>query len=116
MKYIKAYEEVNPDNLKVGDYVICDESNTGASNEIIKFLKSNMGQFIRFREDKDNNDVPAEYMYLVKYEYIPSEIEDDEFDHAYDGHSRLMKRNEIKYWAKDKNDILPRLQVNKFNL
>ena len=117
MKYIKTFEESNNEDLHVGDYVICDESNTGASDEIIKFLKSNMGQFIRFRNDNDNKDVPKEYIYLVKYENIPSELNDeDEFNHSYDVHSRLMKRKEIVYWSKDKNDILLKLQVNKFNI
>lgn len=116
MKYIKAFENTN---LQIGDYVICDESGTGTSDEIIDFLKNNIGQFIRFREDNDSYFSP-ECIYLVQYKDVPDDIIEEDFDHGglywKDENSRLMKRSEIKYWSKNKEDINQFILNNKFNI
>jgi hypothetical protein len=115
MKYIKEYESVNTKKLNVGDYVICDESGTGSTDDVIDFLKTNIGQYIRYRNSKDDNNVSCKYTYLIQYKNIPLEIEKGEFDHG-GINTRLMKKEEIKYWSKNKKDLEQLILVNKYNL
>jgi len=106
MKYIKNYESTEK-MLEIGDYVICEESNIGSDDDTMKFLSENIGQYV----DYSDND---QYPYVIQYEDCPSDL--NGFNYTTRENARLMERKEIKYFSKNKEDLLPIIDVNKYNI
>ena len=117
MKYIKLFE--SKDKPKVGDYVICDESEAyipgnELDNELDIFLSKNIGRVV-------NYDSEMKIEYMVQYENIPKNLELNYFSlgDSYDGgfkRCREMARDEIKFWNSDKETVEAALNAQKYNL
>jgi len=110
MKHLKQYETINEGLPTVGDFVICAE-NISSDNEVRakEFTQNNIGQLVKI-EDNDRH-----YRYRVKYENVPYDISYQFM--IYDGdYIRPMTLPELTYWSKDKNELLPYITVNKYNL
>ena len=101
MKYIKYYEEVYNDENEphVYDYVIMISSVDTVKN----FIENNIGQIIEI--DRENYDV------TVKYFNIPSHLKE-----YFVNNSRIFGLRKIKHWSKNKEDLIPFIQSNKYNL
>ncbi len=83
-------------------------------------------------EDKDNINFinssigyiwksPGTSTHIVKYYNIPDNIKQyfqysDYSEGLKIGNSIITNNGEIKYWSKDKEDLLPFIQSNKYNL
>ena len=109
MKHIKQYEEINQNEPKIDDFVICEEENTAIDDvEIVQFTKNNIGQIMEIK----STDL---YKYRIKYDDVPDNLSHKLllYNNVY---TRPMARDEIKYWATDKNELLPLISANKYNL
>jgi hypothetical protein len=111
MKYIKTYEEQSEEEpLQIGEFVICYEENdlsggkTLGKEEINKFFALNIGQIVEY-DDK---------WYEVEFENIPNTI--DTWFHGSRLNCRVMKRSEMIQHSKNKEDLLPYINQNKYNL
>jgi len=103
MKYLKTYEnKINA--LRAGDYVycICDEH-----PKLNYFLADNIGQFINFNTMESRN--------TVKYENIPQQYKKF-FYHKKNCSYRYFKDEEIKYFAKTKEELIIKINSGKFGL
>lgn len=109
MKYLKQYEEINQTEPKVDDFVICEEENTNIDDvKIVQFTKNNIGQIMEIK----GTDI---YKFRIKYDNVPDDLSYKLLLHN-DVYTRPMAREEIKYWSADKNELLPLLTANKYNL
>lgn len=129
MKYIKTYEELDQDQPKIGDYVICNEitGNNQLNDDefmIKSFISKNIGQIVDFRT-KDNissqyDTVENKYSIFVQYEDLPDEIYDDFDYHTNIDYCRIFNINEIIHWSENKDELEEILEfdstVNKYNL
>ena len=105
MKYLKTYEAIKNQPL-VGDYVICSENIINPNKEmreLIRFESENIGQLVEI--------YAGEHDYKIKYENIPKFI-----GRNFDKNIRIFARSEIKYWAKTKEKLELKLQMDKYNL
>lgn len=62
MKYINLY---NTNELKIGDYVLCEE--IGTDSKIYNFIKNNIGKLIRI-----DNSIFAPF--IIKYNEAPNKL------------------------------------------
>jgi hypothetical protein len=108
MRHIKLFEDIyNTDDLKIGDYVIVHEENSGFSsgdeiNKIIHFINNNIGQYVHF--DITNKF----YAYLIKFENIPENI-----NKYFENDCRRMSRSEIIIWTDSIEEIELKYNANK---
>ena len=102
----KLYEAINQGEPEEGDYVICKEvENYSIGPPSIKdFVENNIGQFVDFT-------VGLIYAYIVKYENVPDEIEEN-----FEKNCRRFNIIEIKYWSKNRKDLEELLAIKKYNL
>lgn len=104
MKHIKAYESLTQDEPEIGDYVYCmaPESDYNPNNFVGKLTKI--------------VNLKKQYPYRVKYplDDRPDEVDPDEDDP--DRPDRLVRRDEIIHWSKNKEDMEAYDSANKFNL
>ena len=123
MKYIKTFETVNEGKPQINDYVICDVSEEYSSSdklffvtiEAIEFISKNIGYIWK---------IPNQNKYLVKYFNIPEDLEKFIFHYSdyrdYEGpkkgNSILVDIENIKYWSINKQELMPFIQANKYNL
>lgn len=96
----KLFENINEDEPEVGDYVLCEED----EDTTFDFTKNKIGKYCMNSEDID-------YPYYIEYDNIP-----DNLQIFFTDNCRLMMKNEIKYWSKDKNELEAILSTNKFNI
>lgn len=106
MKYIKLYEELNVNEPKAGDWIICEEDD----NEIRSFIDNNIGRII----SKESYPQTGVFYYIVEYDNVPYDIM-SRF-RFYPGNCRNMLREEIKYWSNDKSELESILQAKKYNI
>lgn len=111
----KIYESINEGEPKVGDYVICHEktdNNALMYRKIEKFINSNIGKIVRERDDI--------FVFWVDFEEIPNDNKFKMFFSSGEVNTpetwRKMKRKEIIYWSKNREDLEPLLASKKFNL
>jgi len=124
MNHIKLFEELNIGEPQIGDWVICKDlvQNDALSDGIVslnKFLEKNIGRFIRLPNDNDINmqSIKKKYKYMIQYDNVPYEFEEDfHFGEPRDNDCRIMRREEILFWSKDKKDLDPFITANKYNL
>ena len=108
MKHLKQYEDTSI-KPKVGDYVLCEEDGDEASDMLNLFIKNNIGVV-------DTVDINSKYPYVISYENVPKNI-NDEFKHNYNRQClRQMKKHEVKYWANNKEELEIKISANKYNL
>lgn len=136
MKHILKFNEQNIqiENIQVGDYVLCDETgNTDSDEDINEFITQNVGKCVHICTLKLDN----EYDYVVHYDLsrasssilILSEIEIN-FHSLYSWtrlepdrkilNCRAMKKDEIKFFSPNKKEVENfrdvYLSANKYNL
>jgi len=107
MKYLKQYESIIDDLPQVGDYVMCYEDDMIYKMTI--FLATNIGKIIGICDHKNRTSE-----YYVHYTEIPNNLK-KYFRFKYSG-TRVMKRQEILYHAKNIEDLKMIITQNKFNL
>lgn len=109
MKYIKTYEEININEPEVGDYVICKENNSDRSDDkAASFTSNRIGKIVRI-------SLTNTYKYDISYTDIPINLH--QFFNTIRGEEcRPMKGDEIIYWSKDKDELIPFISSNKYNL
>lgn len=121
MKYIKKFETINDDKPQIDDYVICDVSEEYSSTdklffttiEAIEFISKNIGYIWK---------IPNQNKYLVKYFNIPENLQ--KFIFHYSDYSKGLKEGNsirvdienIKFWSKNKEELIPLLKANNYNL
>lgn len=117
MRYIKTYENIN--EPQVGDYVI--GYSLYFSDKTNNFLKNNIGKIIDSENNAYNNPE-----YRVQYEDVPDNVVDSVDFYTfvpYEG-NRFAKRvyfvklvkSEINHFSKNKEDLEPYINANKYNL
>lgn len=128
MKHILKFNEQNIqiENIQVGDYVLCDELGNIDSDEYInEFITQNVGKCVHICTLKLDN----EYDYVVHYDYAEPEIEIN-FNSLYAWtrlkpdrkilNCRAMKKDEIKFFSPNKKEVENfrdvYLSANKYNL
>jgi hypothetical protein len=133
MKYIKnfesqyedffkeeEYDEITSaeDEPKLGDYVICNESETdfgyriSSDNyrfQVDEFLSKNVGQIIELIED-DRCE------FLVQFNNVPDDIAPIYFNHSNKDDCRKMSRSEIEFWNSDREALEVMVDAEKYNL
>lgn len=108
----KIFENINKGEPEIGDYVICEEKIGSISQFIKDFVNSNIGKIMAIL------DKPSVYDFWIHYD-IP---DDEKFKLFYSSNEevpsswRKMKRNEIKYWSRNKEDLEPILAGTKYNI
>ena len=111
MKYIKKFESASVDELKIGDYVICEDNGTFSEELLSVFINNNIGQFIRM--DYDN------HFYIIEYKNIPKELRNsmvyNDRNKIYI-HCVIMEKYEIKYFSSNKEDCEIYLAAKNYNI
>lgn len=134
MRYIKAYENINDDKLKVGDYVLCKDLRELSRNnqffnvqEIFKnFISKNAGTVIKINNDDEifisygNVDIPDEildYAFYTEQSLSKYGIQGYIIP-GYKTYSNIVvfNKNEIIYFSKNKEDVELFIQTKKYNL
>lgn len=120
MKYIKTYETIiEPefgDEPEVGDYVICEEVLGNNFSDLMNYLSTHIGKFIRYAEANDLTD-RYEYPYLIEYKNVYKKIAENFRNGGRKGETcRAMNLSEIKHWSKNKEELESILVAKKYNL
>ena len=119
----KIFESINEGRPKINDYVLCDMTTHFSdadklfpvTNKAIEFINNNIG--LIYKQPNQNS-------YLVKYFNIPEDLEKFIFHYSdyrdYEGpkkgNSILVDIENIKYWSINKQELMPFIQANKYNL
>jgi len=109
--------ESNEDEPKLGDYVICNESETEFGSissdnyrfQVDEFLSKNVGQIIELIED-DRCE------FLVQFNNVPDDIAPIYFNHGNKDGCRKMSRSEIEFWNSDREVLEVMVDAEKYNL
>lgn len=109
MKYLKTFESLDePEN---GDYVSCQEH---PSFNITTFTFNNVGRIVR-RDIRNDDSVE----YVVEYDNISEDLLGyfGYMNHDFgSGYYRKMARKEIKFWSKNKENVIEYIVMRKYNL
>jgi len=116
MKYIKTFEELNIGLPEINDYVICEVGDISYNiSNLNLFLNNNIGQIVNINKRFD--------IYQIAYQNIPDDISDmfisnisNMFINKYNNDVRNMRREDIKYWSANKEELETLLSTNKYNL
>ena len=110
----KLFESVNDGTPGVGDYVIVNETEEENfySDDALNFINNSIG--IIFKK-------AGAHSFLIKYFDIPKNIivyfqYSDYSDGLKVGNGILTSIKKIKYWSKDKEELIPLIQATKYNL
>jgi hypothetical protein len=92
--------------------VYCDET-TSAVDE---YLSISIGRLVKFEEDDSWRSRSRSENYYVQYENIPEELQryfeyDNEIPNV-----RIMARDEIIAWSKNKEDLTIQIDTKKYNI
>jgi len=112
-KFSKAYEsienepqyEMDENEPQIGDYAICKETGTNASDRQINFVSDNIGNIVEYRPN-------LKFKYIVYYENAPEKL----FTFGGKDKFRQMSREEIIYYSKNKEDCEVYMDTTKYNL
>lgn len=113
MKYIKKYENVN--RLRIGSYVICQESSDYASgvenvNKLKKFISKNIGQYVKHLSNVD-------FPYAIHYDNVPDNIMHFFTTDEIKGKNIIwFSRYDILEYSENKEDLEIILNAKKYNL
>ena len=110
----KLFEELDEKIPKIGDYVIIKKDNDDDfdDNKYINFINSSIGYIWKS---------PGKSTHIAKYYNIPDNIKQyfqysDYTEGLKIGNSIIVYNDEIEYWSKNKEDLIPFIQSNKYNL
>lgn len=101
---------INVDEPKLNDYVICDEDQIGLNSdkhfrllELINILKNKIGKIV----DIDNS------AYIVQYENIPKDMRKEFFviNKKNQLKCRRIFREEIIFWSKSKKELEANIEI-----
>lgn len=123
MKYLKKFENINDTEPEVGDYILIKVNlqEYGKKEIINNFINNTIGKVYKIY----NDDI------RVSYENIPDEIKgwfskpiytpSLKFINAIKGvgegeYTRLFSKDRIVVFSKNKKDVEPYIQANKYNL
>ena len=113
MKYIKEFENISNDDIKVGDYVLVDihgHSGIGPEN-FINFINNNIGKVIEiFSPYKLYNNI------TIEYNNVPEIIRKIWFIEENGKIIKNIRYNKIIANSKNIEDIERILITNKFNI
>ena len=116
MKYLKQFENIKK-KLNLGDYVMCleipyDRFDKVRFEEVYEFEKNNIGKYVK------SVNTNGKFSYIIKYEDVPEKFKNKFFlkEKDIDGYCRVMARNEIIAFSKNKEDLITILASNKFNI
>jgi len=104
MKHLDTFKERPKLEPIVGNYVLCEEK-SDRNPELRNFIKNNIGKIINFDGGKSS-------LYTIEYENIPNNLKIASFT----ADTRLMDRDEIIHFSRDKNFLQTLLDANKYNL
>jgi len=116
MKYLNTFNESIKDNPEIGDYVICKDQNSDL--KLNAFLLENTGLCIDIIEPNPTKNTLRTESYKILYENIQHKYLSDNFFNQQPNSSgyRYMKRDEILYFSKNKEDLQIYIDTNKYNL
>ena len=104
MKYLKTYEEVNIGQPEVDDYVLVDSDDIHYQ----KYSNKYIGKITDIEINTANNKRDIFYvLFNNSAPYVKSNVTRTR---------EIFFRYEIKYWSKNKEELEPILQANKYNL
>jgi len=114
MKYIKEFENISNDDIKVGDYVLINinyNSTVVGSKEFMKFINNNIGKVIEiFSPNKLYNNI------TIEYNNVPERIRKIWFIEENGKIIKNVRYNRIVEHGKTIEELELKLQANKFNL
>jgi len=99
IKNFILFEKLNQGEPKVGHYVICEDINDDLFPDLENYLSANIGII---------KTIMGKITFLVEYKNSSLSFFTNDL--------RPFLREEIKYWSKDKEDLLPFLDAKKFGL
>lgn len=120
----KIFESINSRELKIGDYVICEEKDVDIN--ISNITNNRIGKLV-FETTRENIDAP----FIIEFDLSKKEIEElveylvtrtgkGSSKKIGDMKYRRMKRSEIKYWSENKEELEQTLEdiitAKKYNL
>jgi len=94
----KLYESINEGEPEIGDYVIIETDD----DEFKHYSNNYIGEVVDI-ERKPNTKRDIYYILFKNFDNRRSDRE-------------MIWRYEIKYWSKNKEELEPILQANKYNL
>lgn len=114
----KIFESINSRELKIGDYVICEEKDVDIN--ISNITNNRIGKLVFTTE---TGDAP----FIIEFDLSKNEIEElveylvtrtgkGSSKKIGDMKYRRMKRSEIKYWSPNKEDLVILQFQQKYNL
>ena len=114
MKHIKKFDSKKDSSKKeepqIGDYVICEEPLTiHIFEELNRFISSNIGQIVQI-----DDELPDRY--FIQYLNIPENLKLFFKYLKKITNCRAMRRKNIIYWSRNKEDLEVILSSNKYNL
>ena len=98
--------EMNENELKVGDYVICGSQ----FEDEYEFIKDKVGQIIKI---DDTVSYVSYNKFLITYNNIPDDIADGKIKND---NYISFRINDILHYGKDKEELESILNTNKFNI
>lgn len=99
----KLFESINRSKKpNIDDYVICNNTSF-TQPEIISYIKTHIGKIVEIRNRNGRLMLPTRI--IIEYDYNNTKIQ-----------SRLLDINDIKYWSKNHDELLPLLKIAKYNL
>ena len=101
MKYLKNFE-MNYNQPKVGNYVICTDLETDDDTHFKYFINNNIGYLMR------KNYIEVDYPCLVIYNNLPFRFRDYTID---DNNTIKMRRDEIIHYSNNKEELEEILKI-----
>lgn len=106
----KIYELSNAKQLEIDEYVICKDLQVDNTHPKNKYLLNNIGQIV-------STEFSNHYPYEVCYENMPDDIKQfASSPEHYKNKILIFNNKEILYHSKNKEDLLPFINANKFNI
>lgn len=103
---------------QIGDYILCDDGKDDYGDELFKFLKNNIGQYIvnlkNLHDDPRYDRWLNDCDYLIEYKNVPKKFNTNRY---MVNNCRAMHISQVnKYWSKNKEDLELILKAKKYNL
>lgn len=115
MKYIKKFE--NSEHPQIGDYVLIKTRGYSIIDDIItkskEYVDTHIGKIVDIKIYSDDEDDDSSV--LVEYENVPTEIK-SYFNNNRNKSTRKFSINRIVATGKTKEEVLMKVQQNKYNL
>ena len=120
MKHLKKFENINADNLKIGDYVTCSVNSVN-NKDSKDFILENIGRYVKYLYG--GKDVVEPYRYVIEYENVPYELRKNSYDFDWENGSNNLciraRKEDILMWSSNRNEIEnanPHIMAKKYNI